>query len=77
MVPVDRGVAWARRQLPEGANYGGKYAEPRWHRVAKVKDLAIFTACNRVIDVPIDTTPDVPDGESACARCTKRNPRPH
>ena len=71
MVTIDSRVVWARRQVPDGTTYGGRYAEPRWHRVAKVDYQAIFTACNRVIVFPVDTTADNPNGEHACTRCAK------
>ena len=70
-LPPAAGELWARRSPLEGANNSRKYAQPRWHRVAEVDDFAIITLCHRVLHVPLETTADIPDGECACARCTK------
>lgn len=60
MVPVDRGVVWARRPRPESG---------RWHRVATVDDLGVITACDLVIVAPLDAAGDPPASELACALC--------
>lgn len=62
MILLDAGGLWARRPLPRGA---------RWHRVATVDDLAIITACHRVIAAPLDAAADAPVSELACARCAQ------
>lgn len=63
-------LVWARKRLPEGSVSWGKFAEPRWHRIASVNDTAILAACHRVVVGPLDLLSEVPHGSFSCRSCT-------
>jgi hypothetical protein len=70
--PPSSGVLWARKRLPEGAVGWGKFAEPRWHRIALVNDRAVVAVCGRVFVAAMDTSDTVPDGAITCRLCTSK-----
>ena len=75
MAPTLNVGVWAQRRLPEGSASWGRYAEPRWHRIALVNETSVVTQCQRVIVVPVNMRSEVPEGGHACQMCLSVTPK--